>query len=260
MCYDRWYFYERVSVLKANYLPAILLTLIYGISLSSCVMLGGVSKSQTSLGSGFVVNTEGFIVTAYHVVKNKNNIYVKFSKSNRWLPATLYKKDELSDLALLQIPIRTTPLKISDWSNVPVGLEVYAIGYPLPAIEGSSIKISQGIINSDVGMHGSVHTFQFNAGVQKGLSGGPVISPDGLLIGMVQAKLNELEVAKRVGDLPQSVNYGIKSSYILQFLRASSLIVDSSQLNLAERKRPYEIMAGNLNTVVAIRASELASK
>jgi len=237
-----------------------LVIILFSIFSTSCATTGISTKQQVSLGTGFVVNGDGYIVTAYHVVKNKNNIYVKFAKSNRWLPVVLSQKNEADDLALLHVSIRTAPLRIAGWSHVPVGLEVYAIGYPLPEFEGGSIKISQGIINSDTGLRGSVKRFQFNAGVQKGLSGGPIISPDGLLIGLVQAKLNELEVAKKTGDMPQSINYGIKSDYILQFLKESSLLVNAEQVNLADKKRPYEILAASMSSVVAIKASDTAIK
>ena len=200
--------------------------------------------NQASFGTGFLVSSDGHFVTAHHNIKDKDQVLVGPigpAGSNRYVVAQVVRVDATKDLALLKTKLTGKPLRISPWSQVPIGLEVYAIGYPQIRIQGISRKITQGIINGDRTETGDAGYFQFSAEIQKGNSGGPLLSPDGSVIGVVRAKLNALSIAEKTKDLPQNVNYGIKSSTLLAFLKESGLPINTNSLNLQMKMRPYEI-------------------
>lgn len=207
---------------------------------------------QVSFATGFVVSTDGHVVTTYHSIKNREQLLVGPIGTNRFLVAQVVRTDERKDLALLKTRLTTAPLRIAQWSGVPVGLEIYAIGFPQPRFQGITRKITQGLINGDRTTSGENGYFQFSAEIQKGNSGGPVLGPDASVVGVVRAKLDALTVAERTKDLTQNVNYAIKSSTLLAFLRESGLSVPAHTLDLRTHLRPYEIYRRASGAVVLI--------
>lgn len=212
------------------------------------------SPAQISLGTGFVV-AEGYLLTAMHVVRDKDSIWVGPIDGKRWVKAELLKYDNQLDLALLRANVSASPLSFSQWSEVPVGLEVTLIGFPQPKIQGLSKKITQGLINgnrSDRNESFDAGFFQFSAETQVGNSGGPVLAPDGLVVGMVQKKLNALDVAERTRDLPVNVSYGLKSSEILNFLKDTPVSPSVKSLSLSTYLRPYQIFNQKQGSIFGI--------
>ncbi len=88
------------------------------------------SPKKVSFGTGFVVAEGGYIVTAHHILQGRDRILVGPVSGNRWAVAKVVKVNAQDDLALLQAKIAGKPLFIAPWREVPVGLEVFAIGYP----------------------------------------------------------------------------------------------------------------------------------
>ncbi len=207
----------------------------------------------SSFGTGFLISADGYVVTAWHVVKNKQNIYVGPIADNKWKKAKVIKLDEKNDLALLKVPpMARTPLDLAEWADVPIGLEAYSIGFPIPRVLGLSRKMTQGLVNGDKTESGDKGFFQFSAETQKGNSGGPVFSPDGLVIGVVLRKLDALKVAERSKDLPENVNYAIKSASVIKFLEGTGVQVNVKKINLNTNMRPYELYRQKNEAVLAI--------
>jgi serine protease Do len=212
-------------------------------------------QQDASLGTGFLISTDGYLVTAWHVVKDKPQVYVGPIVGNKWKKAKIIKLDEKSDLALLKIgPTGRQPLEIAEWIDVPIGLEVYSIGYPIPKILGLSRKMTQGLVNGDRTESGDVGFFQFSAETQKGNSGGPIFSPDGLVIGVVQKKLDALKIAERSKDLPENVNYALKSATLIKFLESAGVSISVKKINLSINMRPYELYRQKNEAVLAVIA------
>ena len=211
------------------------------------------TKNQVAFGTGFVV-APGYLVTTNHVVQGWDKILVGPVGANKLVPAQVVKSDPQRDLALLKADVPGAALPISPWNEVPIGLEAFVIGFPQPRLQGVSRKITQGIVNGDRTESGDNGFFQFSAEIQKGNSGGPVLAPDGSVIGVVRGKLNALTVAERTKDMPQNVNYAIKSSTLLRFLQDSPIQPLANPLDPRVHGRAYEVYrraSGSVLLVVA---------
>jgi len=209
---------------------------------------------QFSVGTGFIV-ADGYLLTAQHVLRNQDSVWVGPIDGKRWVKAEIIKYDNQLDLALIKAAISGSALSFANWSDVPTGLEVMAIGFPQPRLQGLSKKITQGLVNgnrSDRNESFDAGFFQFSAEVQVGNSGGPVLAPDGLVVGMVQKKLDALSVAERTHDLPVNVSYGLKSSEILTFLKGTPVDPVIKSLSLSTNLRPYQVFSLKQASVFAV--------
>jgi hypothetical protein len=103
------------------------------------------------------------------------------------------------------------------------------VGYPHVSIQGGEPKITDGLISSLSGMGDDPRLFQISVPVQPGNSGGPLVTFDGNVIGIVSAQLNALAMAKAGAGLPQNVNYAVKSNYIFELTRVYG--IKSSAIN-----------------------------
>jgi len=212
------------------------------------------AANNLSVGTGFVV-ADGLMVTAAHVLRDKDSVWVGPIDGKRWLRAQVIKVDAAYDLALIAVKLDAPALSLARWSEVPNGLEVFVVGFPQPRLQGLSKKITQGLINgnrSDRNESFDSGYFQFSAEVQQGNSGGPILAPDGLVVGMVQKKLNALSVAEKTNDLPVNVSYGLKSSEIMNFLVGTPAQANVSSLSLRTVLRPYQVFAQHQGSIFAV--------
>ena len=216
-----------------------------------------------SSGTAFFVSPDGLLLTSNHVVKDKTKIAILMD--GRLHEARIVKQDAENDLAVLKIEKSPVPyLRLSRSENVPVGLEVFTLGYPQLNVQGMGQKFSMGLINSDTGMRGSKRHFQFSAQIQRGNSGGPLLAPDGLVVGVVESKLGTLSApsgtdAKAAVDLPQNVNYALKSSFAVELLRDLPSVPEPLSINPRGEKRPFEVYRDARYAVVPVLALSSSS-
>jgi serine protease Do len=210
------------------------------------------NKVQLSFGTGFAVTDDGYFVTAHHVIRDKAQVLVGPVARNKWRVAQVVKVDPKRDLALLKARLPLPGLPLAEWRGVPIGLEALVIGYPQPRFQGLSKKITQGLVNGDRNEAGDEGYFQLSAEIQKGNSGGPVLAPDGSVIGVVRAKLNALSVAEKTKDLPQNVNFALKSAQLKHFLDEAGLTVQVREPDLQANSRPFEVFRATQESVVAV--------
>jgi S1-C subfamily serine protease len=149
----------------------------------------GLPPTQTrtqALGSGFVMDKAGHIVTNYHVVAGANKVEVSFSNSDN-MKARVVGSDPSTDLAVLQIDARSralTPLAFGNSDRVRVGDSVVAIGNPL----GYDRSVTAGIVSavqraiSAPNQFPIDHVIQTDAPINHGNSGGPLINSRGQVI------------------------------------------------------------------------------
>jgi S1-C subfamily serine protease len=103
-------------------------------------------------------------------------------------------------------------------SGIKLGRSVFTIGFPNIGFQGYSPKMTKGEINSLSGLQDDPRHWQISVPVQPGNSGGPLFDEAGNVVGVVLSKLDAIKVAKFTGDLPQNVNYAVKSIYALPLL------------------------------------------
>jgi serine protease Do len=136
-----------------------------------------------SLGSGFVVRSDGFIVTNFHVIQDAETIQVTFDNGTKHM-AVLYAKDEMTDIALLKIEAKNLPtLKLADSEKVRVGDWVIAIGNPY----GLGGTVSAGIVSAksrDINLGNYSDYIQTDTSINRGNSGGPLINTKGEVVGV----------------------------------------------------------------------------
>lgn len=141
-------------------------------------------RRVNSLGSGFVVDPEGYVVTNNHVIDGADEIEVNFADGSS-LPATLVGRDAKTDIALLKIEPEAPLAFVSfgDSNTARVGDWVLAIGNPF----GLGGSVSAGIIsarNRDINSGPYDDYIQTDAAINKGNSGGPLFNMDGQVIGV----------------------------------------------------------------------------
>jgi serine protease Do len=148
---------------------------------------GGAPKphKQRSLGSGFVISADGYIVTNNHVVDGADEVKVQFRNNEKPLPAKIIGRDKETDLALLKIDGKSDLpfLEFGDSSTLKVGAWVLAIGNPF----GLENTVTLGIVSAKgrvIGAGPFDNFIQTDASINPGNSGGPLIDLDGKVIGI----------------------------------------------------------------------------
>jgi len=140
-----------------------------------------------ALGSGFVIDPTGYIVTDDHVVEDAESVIVTFHNGTQ-LPARIVGRDELTDLALLKVkaPHPLAYVRWGDSDTARVGDWVLAIGNPF----GLDDTVSSGIISArgrDIHSGPYDDFLQIDASINRGNSGGPTFDLDGRVIGINSA-------------------------------------------------------------------------
>lgn len=190
-------------------------------------------------GSGFVVG--GRIATNHHVIEGAERITV-FLADGRSAGARVAGSDQAADLAVLQIDLPNLPAGLPLASaEAPMGADVFTLGFPLTSIMGANAKLSTGIVNSQTGLRDDPRTYQVSVPVQGGNSGGPLLNMRGEVVGIITSKLAAERVFRYTGDLPQNVNYAVKSSYLGPLLSSAGDSLGSEPGNLetlVERIKP----------------------
>jgi S1-C subfamily serine protease len=145
-------------------------------------------QRQQALGSGFVLDKAGHIVTNYHVVEGARSVDVSFS-DNESRRARIVGVDPSTDVAVLQVkaPSRAlTPLQLGNSDNVHVGDAVVAIGNPFGlerTVTAGIVSALQRVIQAP-NSYSIDHVIQTDAPINKGNSGGPLLDAQGRVIGV----------------------------------------------------------------------------
>ncbi|MDR3608242.1 MAG: trypsin-like peptidase domain-containing protein [Oligoflexia bacterium] len=153
-------------------------------------------RKQTSLGSGFIIDDDGYVLTNNHVVAHATEVLVTlYDKRN--FKAKIIGKDDKLDLALLQIrgpnhklPAGISPVPLGDSEKVRIGESVFAVGNPF----GFQHTVTAGIIsakNRTIGQGPFDNFLQTDASINPGNSGGPLFNLKGEVIGINSAIISK---------------------------------------------------------------------
>jgi len=176
-------------------------------------------ERAVSSGTGFVV-ADGRVLTNRHVIRECGRVVARNATGAR-LPARVLASDGERDLALLAVaPAIGPPLSFRDAPPVRRGENVITYGFPLSGLLSSGPSLTTGNISALAGIRDDPGNFQISAAVQPGNSGGPLFDSRGNVIGVVVSKLNAARVAQMTGgDIPQNVNFAVKGTEAIAFLR-----------------------------------------
>jgi len=148
-------------------------------------------KKASALGSGFIIDAKGIVVTNNHVIQGAEDIIVKVN-GNKEYEAKIIGSDPLSDIAVLEIQSKDKfiPVKFGDSDKARIGDWVIAIGNPF----GLGGTVTSGIIsarNRSIGLSRYEDYIQTDASINLGNSGGPLFDMNGDVIGINTAILGQ---------------------------------------------------------------------
>ena len=149
------------------------------------------TRKASALGSGFIIDSNGIVVTNNHVIKGAEDILVRVNGDKEY-KAKIIGADPLSDIAVLQMETKDkfTPVKFGNSDKSRIGDWVIAIGNPF----GLGGTVTSGIIsarNRSIGLSRYEDYIQTDASINQGNSGGPLFNMDGDVIGINTAILGQ---------------------------------------------------------------------
>ena len=210
----------------------------------------------SSQGTGFILSSEGDILTCAHVVGREPSATLWIG-TNRYI-GQVTAIDTNLDVALIRVEGSHPPfqaLKLVPGAEQRMGQEVFTMGFPAADVLGSKPRLNKGMISSTVGAHDDERYVQISTPVQPGNSGSPLLDDKGRIVGMVNATINPLRFLLVEGNVPQNVNFAIKSGHLRAFLAASTNLLPEATTNLvASAADPVgDVFEGVAKSLVLVR-------
>jgi serine protease Do len=170
-------------------------------------------KTKDGHGSGFVVGSNGYIVTNYHVVSDTAELTVVLNDEREFKP-TIIRVSKIHDLALLKIEVDSlTPFNISTSKSIEIAKDIYAVGTPTG--EDLSQSITKGIISGVRNIENGSKLIQTDASINGGNSGGVLVDENAQVIGVVSSKLKGYSI--------EGVAFGIPAYELIEKLKITNL-------------------------------------
>ena len=198
-----------------------------GISLEvTSANIFGLTSSSAVAGTGFIITSDGYIMTNYHVIEpayeNNYKITVLFKDGTSY-EASIAGFEEDGDIAVLKIDAADlSPVTVGNSDNIAVGDSVFAIGHPLGELDFSMTSGRVSALNRSITADRNsapINMFQFDAAINSGNSGGPVFNESGEVIGIATAKVGSsgvegLGFAIPINDAADIANELITKGYV----------------------------------------------
>lgn len=205
-------------------------------------------KQQVGAGTGFIISTDGIILTNKHVASDAESEYQVIMADGTSYDAKYLGADSVNDLAVLQIEGDDFPtIKLGDSDNINIGESVVAIGYALGEysntvttgiVSGLGREIVAGSYNSSERLD---NVIQIDAAINPGNSGGPLINLYGEVIGINTAVNNQgqligfaipINTAKRVVDSVQKYGKIVRPFLGIRYVMVNELIAKQNNLEV----------------------------
>ena len=215
--------------MKSKVNASIMTGLLFLLCLSPAFGMGQQEDDRTSSGTGFFVNSDGYIITNMRVIDDANIIYVILDNREYYPAQLIYMFDEI-DLAVLKIDYRNPyHFRIADFNTTNLGDRLSVLGFPLANILGNEIRYTEGNLSAK-NVQRNPYCFQHSAPMQQGSGGSPIMNSQFEIIGIATAMLNP--------SAAQNVNFGIKSECIGEMLNYTEIVSGNGNirsLNDAQR-------------------------
>ena len=190
-----------------------------------------------SSGTGFYINENGYIATNWHVTDGCLEMRLDGEVLD------IVRNDVTNDLAILKSNATNTPYIPFSKNGAIKGEDVIVIGYPFGQTISSESKMTKGIVSALQGYNNNINRLQIDAAIQGGNSGGPVLNNQNQLVGIVVSKAADIQFAEIYNELPQNMNYAIKSQVLELMLDSLNMPYDQedsvSQLSEADNATLY---------------------
>ncbi|NCB73646.1 MAG: trypsin-like serine protease [Clostridia bacterium] len=238
----------------------------------------GAQSTAAVTGSGFIVTSDGYIVTNYHVIADaytgNYKVTVMLYNGDKF-DAKIIGVEESSDIAVLKIDATgLSAATLGNSDNMQVGETVYAIGNPLGEL---SFSMSSGMVSAldrdittqdqTTGQTTTNNMFQIDAAVNEGNSGGPVYNEYGEVIGIVTAKYSDtgiegLGFAIPINDVSNIVDELIKNGYVSGKANFGITVttVDSTvakYYNMVEGAYVYSVTSGSCSDKAGLKVGDI---
>jgi hypothetical protein len=178
-----------------------------------------------TFGTGFFISGHGEALTNAHVVEGCAQIRAKLG--TQLAAARIVARDSQNDLALFKADMQPTVIPHFRLS-VRQGEDVTVYGFPLAGLLSSGGNVTAGNVTALSGIADDSRFLQISAPVQPGNSGGPLFDRSGNVVGIVVGKLDALKIAGATSDIPQNVNFAIKSAVVASFLESNGVAYDKT--------------------------------
>jgi len=161
-------------------------------------------KTEDSAASGFIVRSNGTIVTAFHVIDGADRVAVKMQSGEIFDNVVLLAKDERRDIAIIKVPGFQLPaVDLGNSNELQPGQHIIVIGNPL-GLEELRATVTDGIISGIRDFGSGYRLIQITAAISPGNSGGPALNDQGEVIGIAVFKLVSGE----------SLNFAVPINYV----------------------------------------------
>ncbi len=167
------------------------------------VLVAASAGKQSRLGTGFILQSDGFIATSYHLLAGSKKSFVKLRNNEVYYKVKIVSFDKQKDIAIVKIEahnLKTVSIGNSD--NLQIGQRVVAIGNPL----GLEYSVSDGLISAKRQVKKNFTLLQTSVPLSTGSSGGPLFNLQGEVVGLVTAsntKGQVLNFAVPINDVKQ---------------------------------------------------------
>jgi serine protease Do len=182
------------------------------------------SLRMASAGTGFFITAKGEILTNKHVVDGCSAITVETTTGST-APAQVVAADRDEDLVVLDTDLIPAAVASFRGQVAVTGQEIGVIGYPdhgmqaiRPVLVTGRMQVTR-IAGSD--------RLSFHADIRPGNSGGPVLDDNGLVVGVVFAKIDSVKVHQATGTLVRNIGYGISNAAVMRFLESHHIEVET---------------------------------
>jgi peptidoglycan hydrolase-like protein with peptidoglycan-binding domain len=140
-------------------------------------------------------------------------------------------------------------------SPILLGESATVFGFPLGGALSSTGNFTTGVVSSLRGLRDAAGEIQITAPVQPGNSGGPVLDRSGVVIGVVQSKLDALWAVKKTGDVPQNVNFAVSLDVLVDFMTKNNVPIKSAARQVAIENTQVAEMAQSFTYKISCKAA-----